>query len=90
VAALGLIGTAYGIAHIDNPSLGPDHLSIAAYAAIGLGIGAAGTSFLALLATAAPDDRKAAATITWLMMIFGAIAVTAGTGIALNPIPRRA
>jgi hypothetical protein len=32
---------------------------IAAYAAIGLGIGAAGTSFLALLATAAPDDARA-------------------------------
>lgn len=52
-------------------------VSVAAYALIGVGVGASGTSLLALLATAtAPDRRAAAATITWLMMIFG-IAVTA-------------
>ncbi len=53
--------------------------SIVAYALIGLGVGASGTSLLALLATTtAPHRRAAAATITWLMMIFG-IAATAGT-----------
>ena len=53
--------------------------SVLAYSLIGLGVGASGTSLLALLATAtAPRRRAAAATITWLMMIFG-IAVTAGT-----------
>ena len=52
-------------------------LSVAAYALIGLGVGAAGTSMLALLATStAPHRRPAAATITWLMMIAG-IALTA-------------
>jgi MFS transporter, BCD family, chlorophyll transporter len=52
-------------------------LSVLAYAVIGIGVGASGTSLLALLATAtAPRRRPAAATITWLMMIFG-IAVTA-------------
>ena len=61
-------------------------LSILAYALIGLGAGAAGTSVLALLATAtAPHRRAAAATITWLMMIFG-IAMTAGVvGQLLDP-----
>ncbi|MDJ1009082.1 MAG: BCD family MFS transporter [Paracoccaceae bacterium] len=61
-------------------------VSILAYALIGLGVGASGTSLLALLATAtAPDRRAAAATITWLMMIFG-IAVTAATvGAMLDP-----
>lgn len=59
---------------------------VAAYIAIGMGIGAAGTSFLALLATAAPDARKgAAATVAWLMLIAGAIAASIGTGIALEP-----
>jgi BCD family chlorophyll transporter-like MFS transporter len=54
-------------------------LSIVAYTLIGLGVGASGTSLLALLATTtAPHRRAAAATITWLMMIFG-IAATAGT-----------
>ena len=61
-------------------------LSIFAYALIGLGVGASGTSLLALLATAtAPHRRAAAATITWLMMIFG-IAMTAGVaGSFLDP-----
>ena len=54
-------------------------ISIVAYTLIGLGVGASGTSLLALLATTtAPHHRAAAATITWLMMIFG-IAATAGT-----------
>ena len=54
-------------------------VSIVAYTLIGLGVGASGTSLLALLATTtAPHRRAAAATITWLMMIFG-IAATAGT-----------
>lgn len=61
-------------------------ISVVAYAMIGLGVGASGTSLLALLATAtAPHRRAAAATITWLMMIFG-IAVTAGSvGALLDP-----
>jgi BCD family chlorophyll transporter-like MFS transporter len=61
-------------------------LSLLAYILIGLGVGASGTSLLALLATAtAPERRAAAATITWLMMI-GGIAVTAGTvGHLLDP-----
>ncbi len=61
-------------------------LSLVAYAAIGLGVGASGTSLLALLATTtAPHRRAAAATITWLMMIFG-IALTAGlAGSFLDP-----
>jgi len=61
-------------------------VSIAAYALIGLGVGASGTSLLALLATATePNRRAAAATITWLMMIFG-IALTATlVGKMLDP-----
>lgn len=61
-------------------------LSFASYALIGLGVGASGTSLLALLATAThPQRRAAAATITWLMMIFG-IALTAGlAGSFLDP-----
>ena len=60
--------------------------SIVSYGLIGIGVGASGTSLLALLATAtAADRRAAAATITWLMMIFG-IALTAGVaGQFLDP-----
>ena len=61
-------------------------LSILAYILIGLGVGASGTSLLALLAThTAQRRRAAAATITWLMMIFG-IALTATiVGKLLDP-----
>lgn len=61
-------------------------VSVLAYAMIGMGVGASGTSLLALLATTThPQRRAAAATITWLMMIFG-IAVTATVvGKSLDP-----
>jgi len=53
-------------------------LSIIAYALIGIGVGASGTSLLALMAKHTIERRRpAAAMITWLMMIFG-IAMTAG------------
>ncbi len=53
-------------------------LSIIAYVLIGIGVGASGTSLLALLAKHTVERRRpAAAMITWLMMIFG-IAMTAG------------
>ncbi len=56
-----------------------------AYIAIGLGIGAAGTSFLALLAQISGPRKAAAATLAWLLLIAGAIAASIGTGIALEP-----
>lgn len=81
---LGLIATAWAIAYATGPLALV--IWVLAYMAIGFGIGAAGTSFLALLATAAPDTRKgAAATIAWLMLIAGAIIASIGTGIALDP-----
>ncbi|WP_308916244.1 MFS transporter [Jannaschia sp. LMIT008] len=56
-----------------------------AYVAIGLGVGAAGTSFLALLAVATPNGRKgAAATIAWLTLIAGAIAASVGASVMLG------
>jgi BCD family chlorophyll transporter-like MFS transporter len=58
-------------------------LAIVAFSMIGAGVGAAGTSLLALLATrVAPARRAAAASITWIMMILG-IVITAGIAGAL-------
>ena len=58
-------------------------LATLAFTLIGVGVGAAGTSLLALLATrVAPERRAAAASITWVMMIAG-IVVTAGVAGAL-------
>lgn len=86
ILSLGAFLAAAAIPVLENNFMSGLMLSVLAYAMIGLGAGASGTSLLALLATAtAPHRRAAAATITWLMMIFG-IAVTAGTvGANLDP-----
>ena len=61
-------------------------LAVFAFILIGAGVGASGTSLLALLATdVAPARRAPAASITWIMMIMG-FAVTAGAaGGFLDP-----
>jgi len=61
-------------------------LAVAAFMIIGIGVGAAGTSLLVLLAKRVdPGRRPAAASIVWVMMIAG-FAVTAGTaGHFLDP-----
>ena len=84
--ALGGLGAAFGVTLFAMNFWLALAVSVLAYALIGLGVGASGTSLLALLATAtAPHRRAAAATITWLMMIFG-IALTAGlAGSFLDP-----
>jgi BCD family chlorophyll transporter-like MFS transporter len=86
VLALGGLGAAHAVTLFASAPTLALVLSLLAYSAIGLGVGASGTSLLALLATTtAPHRRAAAATITWLMMIFG-IALTAGlVGSFLDP-----
>ncbi|WP_226946772.1 BCD family MFS transporter [Rhizorhabdus phycosphaerae] len=68
-------------------------LALLGFSLIGAGVGAAGTSLLALLATrVAPERRAAAASMTWTMMIAG-IVVTAGVaGGLIDPfsLPRLA
>lgn len=61
-------------------------IAVFAFVTIGFGVGAAGTSLLALLAARAEEDKRAgAATVVWLMMIAG-IAITAITvGKVLDP-----
>jgi BCD family chlorophyll transporter-like MFS transporter len=77
VLGLGSFLAALGMVVMDTSFAAGLAISILAYALIGVGVGASGTSLLALLATStAPHRRAAAATITWLMMIFG-IALTA-------------
>ncbi len=86
VLALGALGAALGFVLMERVFWAGLGVSVLAYAMIGAGVGASGTSLLALLATTThPRRRAAAATITWLMMIFG-IAVTATlVGKALEP-----
>ena len=66
-------------------------LLVLAYAMIGIGVGAAGTSLLALLAARTAEARRpAAASLTWIMMIVG-IVISAGiAGAMLDPFsPQR-
>jgi len=61
-------------------------LAVIAFILIGIGVGAAGTSLLVLLAKrTAPGRRSAAASIAWIMMITGFIVTTAAAGHALDP-----
>ncbi|MBL8330341.1 MAG: BCD family MFS transporter [Rubrivivax sp.] len=61
-------------------------LAVLAFTLVGLGVSAAGTSLLTLLAkSVAPERRAAAAATVWVMMIIG-FAVTAGVaGKLLDP-----
>jgi BCD family chlorophyll transporter-like MFS transporter len=61
-------------------------LGVIAFALIGAGVGAAGTSLLALLATrTAPERRAGAASLTWIMMIVGIIVAAGVAGKLLDP-----
>jgi BCD family chlorophyll transporter-like MFS transporter len=80
VLALGALLATNATALMASSTLAGILLAIIAFSMIGAGVGAAGTSLLALLATrVAPQRRPAAAAITWIMMIVG-IVLTAGIG----------
>jgi len=86
VLALGGVGAALStLVIVDHRALGL-LIAIVAFLMIGVGVGACGTSLLVLLAKQTEPKRRApAATIVWIMMIFG-LAVTAGVaGHFLDP-----
>ena len=61
-------------------------VAVLAFILMGLGGGASGTCFLALLASrVAPRRRAAAATIVWMMMIAGIVITAGGAGELLKP-----
>ena len=61
-------------------------LAAVAYALVGAGVGAVGTSSLALMAVqVAPARRPAAATSFWLLMIFGAVLAAGVSSQMLHP-----
>lgn len=84
--ALASVLAAYAVTLMPaNPALGLG-VAFLAYALIGLGVGAAGTTLLALLATTvAPERRAPAATLVWLLMILGLVVTAKLAGAALIP-----
>lgn len=68
-----------------RPVAGP-LLAVVAFSLIGGGVGAAGTSLLALLASeVAPARRPAAAACTWIMMIAGIVVTASVAGRLIDP-----
>lgn len=86
VLALAAIGAVDAAVLMQTSPVAGGALAILAFTLIGAGVGAAGTSLLALLASGvAPERRAAAAAITWVMMVAG-IAMSAGVaGSLLDP-----
>jgi BCD family chlorophyll transporter-like MFS transporter len=66
-------------------------LAVGGYALVGLGVGAAGTSLLVLVAGQVDDRRRAAAaTIMWVLMVLGFAITATAVGHFLDPFsPRR-
>lgn len=84
--ALGGAGAAIATAWMTTNVAAGIALAIVSFAAIGAGVGAAGTTLLAFLATRVGEDRRgAAATIVWLMMIAGFVVTTIIAGHFLDP-----
>ncbi len=86
VLGLGGVGAAVATAWMATNLAAGIALAMVAFACVGVGVGAAGTSLLVLLTKQVdPGRRAAAATIVWMMMICGFV-VTAGlAGHFLEP-----
>ncbi len=84
--ATGGVLAALATALMESETLYGILLAVLAFVMIGAGVGASGTTLLALLAKRVdPKRRAAAATIVWVMMIVGFV-ITAGTaGHFLDP-----
>lgn len=84
--ATGAIAAAASTALMATNQLAGVICAFLAFFMIGIGVGAAGTNLLALLAThAAPSRKAAAAAITWIMMIIGFIITAGVAGAMLDP-----
>ena len=84
--ALGGAGAAAATALMASSLAAGLALALLAFMLVGLGVGAAGTALLTLLAKrVAPHRRGPAATIVWLMMIFGIAATAVSAGKLLDP-----
>ena len=86
VLALGGVGAAIATALMESHRLSGIALAVVAFSLIGVGVGAAGTSLLVLLAKRVDSRRRApAATIVWLMMIAGFVITASLAGHFLDP-----
>ena len=86
VLALGGIGASMATAWMATHTAAGIALAVLSFLMIGVGVGAAGTSLLVLLAKRVHEQRRAAAaTIVWVMMIAGFIVTAGVAGHFLDP-----
>jgi BCD family chlorophyll transporter-like MFS transporter len=86
VLALGGVVAASAVALMGSALVPGVALAACGFFLVGLGVGAAGTSLLALLASMVEPDRRApAATILWVMMIMGFALTASLAGRLLDP-----
>ncbi len=91
VGGMGVLGIGGVLAALATAWMASDRtagaaLAFVAFTLIGLGVSAAGTSLLVLLAKRVDDARRApAATTVWLMMIAGFVVTTGVAGQLLDP-----
>lgn len=84
--AAGTVGAATATAWMETERLPGLALAVASFATIGLGLGAAATNLLALLAAHVAPERKAAAgSLVWILMIAGLAASGITIGQFLDP-----
>jgi BCD family chlorophyll transporter-like MFS transporter len=84
--SLGGVLASVAIAWMQSALVAGIVLAVLAFVMIGVGVGAAGTSLLVLLAVrTAPERRSAAATLVWVMMILGFIVTAGAVGALLDP-----
>ncbi len=83
---IGVIGAALAVGVLAHSRVAGSIYAVLAYALIGLGVGAAGTSLLALMARRVSAERRGgAATLMWIMMIAGIAVSATVSGRFLDP-----
>ncbi|OBX20595.1 bacteriochlorophyll synthase [Erythrobacter sp. QSSC1-22B] len=83
---LGALAAVNATVMLATAPLGGTLLAVLGFTMFGGGVGAAGTSMLALLASGvAPERRAAAAATTWIMMVAGIVVSASVAGALLDP-----
>ena len=86
VLAAGTVGAAAATAWMETAFWPGLALAVAAFACVGLGLGASATNLLAMLAAhVAPERKTAAGSLVWILMIAGLAASGITIGQVLDP-----
>ena len=86
VLALGALMAVNATVMIAGSPIWSGILAVIAFTMIGIGVGASGTTLLALLASGVARERRAAAAaVTWIMMVAGIVVSAATAGALLDP-----